>query len=152
MDDADIRALVATLDTQSKAERDAVWQRLDPLGARALPFLGERFAQAKHLDVRREIAFHCIRHARVDQAAFEIGMLAVADRSGVVRYRGLCVLAYSLRRDALPALGKLLAHPDPKTVADARAGIDAIRSQDHHRFVDRLHSGRTFWEVNPGDR
>jgi hypothetical protein len=45
----------------------------------------------------------------------------------------------------------LLRHSDADTVADAKAAIDAIRSRNHHYFVDRSHSGRSFWEVNSGD-
>jgi hypothetical protein len=69
-----------------------------------------------------------------------------------VRYRGCCILAYSLRRDAVPALQQLLSHSDTKTADDAMAAIDAIKHRNHHYFVDRDHSGRMFWEVQPGDR
>jgi hypothetical protein len=68
-----------------------------------------------------------------------------------VRYRACGLLAYSLRADALPELEPLLGHRDQRTVEDARAAIDAIRSHNHHFFVDRGHSGRSFWEVNKGD-
>jgi hypothetical protein len=38
-----------------------------------------------------------------------------------------------------------------RTVEDARAAIDAIARKNHHYFVDRTHSGRSFWVVNPED-
>jgi hypothetical protein len=38
-----------------------------------------------------------------------------------------------------------------KTPADAVAAIEAILKKNHHLFVDRSHSGKTFWQVNAGD-
>jgi hypothetical protein len=60
-------------------------------------------------------------------------------------------VAYSQRPEALSHLKVLLAHPDARTVEDAKAAIDAISSRNHHYFVDRGHSGRSFWQVNEGD-
>jgi HEAT repeat protein len=151
MDDQTIRALVASFDTKDNAVRDAAWQQLRGLGERVLPFFEEFFPRARRLEARRDIAFHCIGHARTNEVAFRIGLAAIADRSTIVRYRGCCILAYSLRRDALPALQELLAHSDAKTAEDARAAIDAIRNGNHHYFVDRGHSGQMFWEVKPAE-
>jgi hypothetical protein len=103
------------------------------------------------LEGRRAILFHTIKHARTSEAAFQLGVAALADRASIVRYRACGVLAYSLRRDALPHLHALTAHKDQKTAGDARAAIDAIERQNHHYFVDRDHTGQTFWEVNEGD-
>jgi len=63
----------------------------------------------------------------------------------------LAIIAYSQRRDLLPALLPLLDHRDKKTQADAAAAIDAIEQQNHHYWMDRDHSGRMFWVVNPSD-
>jgi hypothetical protein len=151
MSDDRIRALVASLDTKDNAVRDAARHQLREFGERVLPFFEEFFPRAKRLEARRDMAFHCIGYARTSEAAFRIGLAAIADRSTVVRYRGCCILAYALRRDALPALEALLSHPDAKTADDARAAMDAIRNRNHHFFVDRGHSGQMFWEVRPGD-
>jgi hypothetical protein len=147
MNDDTIRALVARLDTKENSVRDEAWSQLRDLGERVMPFFEEFFPLAKKLEARRDMAFHAIRHARTNEAAFRIGLLAIADKSSVVRYRGCCVLAYSLRRDALTALQSLLRHRDVKTVDDAKAAIDAIEHGNHHYFVDRGHSGQMFWEV-----
>jgi len=152
MYDADLLALVASFNSKDPSIRDAVWQQLGELSERPLPLLEQLFHTAKLKDVRRDIAFHAIRHARTNESAFRIGLAAITDKSTIVRYRGCCVLAYSLRHDALPALQPLLRHPDAKTVDDAKAAIDAIESRNHHFFVDRQHSGRLLWEVNPTDR
>src|SRR5688500_2447612 len=40
---------------------------------------------------------------------------------------------------------------DPKTSGYAPASIEAIRRQNHHLFIDRDASGRSYWVVNPED-
>jgi hypothetical protein len=151
MSDDDIRKAVAALSSKSVAAEEAAWAQLRELGEQVLPFFEEVFASTKRLEGRRSIAFHSMRYARKSDIAFRIGLAAIEDRSSVVRYRGCCILAYSLRADALPHLKKLLAHSDNKTREDATAAIDAIEHGNHHLFVDRSHSGQSFWEVNPGD-
>ena len=148
MQDIDLRDLVTAFHTKDDATREALWRQLREHGERVMPLFAELFPIAKWFQVRREIAFHAIRFARVSDDAFAIGRMAVEDKSSIVRYRGCCVLAYSLRPDALPALEKLLGHPDPRTDDDVRAAIDAIRSRNHHYFVDRGHTGRSFWLVD----
>jgi hypothetical protein len=89
---------------------------------------------------------HCVRWCD------PVGLAALADRSTVVRYRACGLCAYPLRQDALPGLRLLVSHKDKRTSEDAAAAIDAIEQQNHHLFVDREHSGRSFWVINEGDR
>jgi hypothetical protein len=151
MDEAQIKALVRQLDTKDRAAEETAWAQLRPLGIAVVPYLAEFYPDAKKLAGRRAIVFHAIKHARTSEAAFQLGIAALGDRALAVRYRACSVLAYSLRRDALPHLKALLSHHDPKTAADARAAIDAIERKNHHYFVDRGHTGQMFWEVNDGD-
>lgn len=151
MEDQEIQFLVASMDTKDNIARENAWLKLRDLGDRVAPFFEEFFPRAKKLQARRDIAFHCIRFARGSESAYRIGLMAIRDKSTIVRYRGCCILAYALRRDALPALQSLLNHSDSKTAEDARAAIDAIKSGNHHYFMDRQHSGKTKWQVNPND-
>jgi len=151
MDESQIKELVRRLDTSDRAQEEAAWEELRPLGAAVVPYLAAAYPSMKKREGRRAVVFHAIRHARTTEAAFQLGIAALNDRASIVRYRACCVLAYSLRTDAIPQLEKLLTHKDEKTVADVRAAIDAIKCQNHHFFVDREHSGRQFWRVNDGD-
>lgn len=151
MGETQIRTLVRQMDTADAAVLQTVWEQLRPLGETVVPYFLELYPQTKKMQGRRDMVYHTIRFARTSEAAFQLGIAALNDRSGVVRYRACSVLAYSLRRDAVPLLDPLLTHKDQKTVADAQAALDAIRHQNHHYFIDREHSGRTYWEVNKGD-
>jgi hypothetical protein len=151
MDDLKIRELVKSLDTTSTGDQEATWAQLHPLGVDVVPFLANAYGSTKKAQGRVALAFHAIRYARVSQAAFELGILALNDKATLVRYRACCICAYSLRADAIPHLRELLHHSDAKTVEDAAAAIDAIKSKNHHYFIDRSHSGTSFWTVNPED-
>ena len=151
MDDARIRALVAQLDIANPAEENAAWNELKSLGDSVVPHLADQYPRARRWQQRVALVFHSIRFARQSNAAFQLGLNALDDRSYMVRYRACGLLAYSLRREALPALQKLLAHSDTRTVEDARAAMEAVTRNNHHYFVDRTHSGRSFWVVNPED-
>jgi hypothetical protein len=146
-----VRRLVGMLDTSRGADSEAAWQELRELGSDVVPWLLQAFPGFRTWQGRTALVFHAIRYARTSEEAFQLGVLGCRDRSYMVRYRACGLLAYSQRADAKPFLEALLSHRDVRTVEDARAAIDAIRSRNHHRFVDRDRSGRTFWHVNEGD-
>jgi len=148
MNEGKVRALVAAMDTANSAQAENAWSQLRDLGESVVPFLAEAYPRFRKAQGLVALVFHAIRHARTSEAAFQLGLSALQDRATLVRYRACGLLAYSLRQDAIPHLEGLLNHADDKTIADARAAIDAIRNQNHHYFVDRNHSGRSFWQVN----
>lgn len=151
MDDWKIRELVKSLDTASASDQEAAWVQLRPLGVDVVPFLADAFSSTKKAQGRAALVFHAIRYARISQTAFELGIRALNDKATLVRYRACGICAYSLRADAIPYLTELLKHSDPKTAVDAAAAIDAIKRKNHHYFIDRSHSGMSFWTVNPED-
>jgi hypothetical protein len=151
MDNLQIRELVKKLDTTSALDQEAAWTLLRPLGIDVVPFLADAFDSTKKAQGRVALVFHAIRFARISQTAFELGIRALKDKATLVRYRACGICAYSLRADAIPYLNELLKHADAKTVEDAIAAIDAIKRRNHHYFIDRSHSGSSFWTVNPED-
>jgi hypothetical protein len=85
------------------------------------------------------------RFSRESEVAFRMGTVAVRDRAYAVRHYGCALLAYSLRADSLPILISLLKHTDRRTVKDAKAAIDAIKSKNYNFVKDRDHSGKIHW-------
>jgi hypothetical protein len=147
----EIRALVRRLDTTSARDEEEAWAELRGLGVTVVPCLVEAYRTFKKAKGRVSLVFHATRHARTSEEAFRLGVEALSDKATLVRYRACGLVAYSQRPEALSHLKVLLAHPDARTVEDAKAAIDAISSRNHHYFVDRGHSGRSFWQVNEGD-
>lgn len=151
MEPARIREHILRFQSDFQAEREDAWQKLKPLNALVVPHFLEAYPVLKRAQARVSLLFYATGFARVSEEAFRLGLLGCQDRASLVRYRACGLLAYSLRSEALPALDALLGHSDRKTSADAIAAGDAIRSGNHHYFVDRQHSNKTFWVVNPGD-
>ena len=148
----EVRATVARLDTASWRDAEEAWNALRPLGASVVPYLREAYPKFRKWQGRVNLVYHAVQHARNSEDAFALGVMALADKATLVRYRACSVLAYSLRDEAITPLEALLDHSDTRTAEDAAAAIDAIRHRNHPYFVDRSHSGRSFWQVNDGDR
>jgi hypothetical protein len=147
----EIREQVRRLDTTSVRQEQEAWGRVRELGVAAVPYLAEAYPSFRKWQGRASLVFHCTRHARVSEEAFRLGLLALADKAAQVRFRACSLLAYAQKQEALPRLEALLDHADPRTVADAKAAVDAITRRNHHYFVDRDHTGRAFWQVTEGD-
>ena len=152
MTPTEIRAVVQRLNSTTVAGEEAAWSELRGLGEAVVPYLREAYPTFKRWQGRVSLVYHSIRYARVSEDAFQLGLQALGDRATGVRYRACGLLAYSLRADALFRLNQLLQHEDANTIADAQAAITAIKKRNHHLFVDRDGSGRSFWVVNEEDR
>lgn len=148
----EIETQVMKLDTSSARASEEAWQKLKPLGKGVVRYFAKAYPLFRKAQGRVSLVFHSIGYARNSEEAFQLGVAALRDKATLVRYRACGLLAYSLRKDALPYLQDASHHSDNKTAEDARAAIDAIRKQNHHLFVDRDHSGRIEWVVNEGDR
>jgi hypothetical protein len=146
-----IRDVLRRFDSADAATRDEAWKQL-PAGRAALPFLREAFPQTRRMEARISMVYEATFFARVSEDAFQLGLLALRDRSKYVRDRACGVLAYSLRDDALPALRPLLRAVDELTCKAAEGAVDAIKHQSHHLYWDQDGpQGQTFWVVNRGD-
>ncbi|TBR40484.1 MULTISPECIES: hypothetical protein [Dyella] len=116
-----------------------------------VPRLIECYPRVRRASGRAAILFWLPRFAREREDVVQLARLALIDATCQVRSEACSILAYSLRYDMLDDLVPLLDHAHPKTRDDAAAAIDAIGSRNHHYYVDRAHTGATFWGVRAGD-
>jgi hypothetical protein len=147
VDEARIQALLTKLNTARSLDEEQAWEQLRTLGEKVVPHLEQAYPKMSKWQGRVSLVFHSTQFARSSESAFRLGLVALQDRSFMVRYRACGLLAYSLRREALSALKPLLKHPGHRTVEDAEAAISAIEEQNHHLFVDRDRTGQIFWNV-----
>jgi hypothetical protein len=145
MDDERIETLVKAFSTSRRPEIDAAWVVADSMGDDLLTLFAGAFPRIRKSEGRASIMRYVGRFSRESEIAFRLGTVAVQDRAYAVRHYGCALLAYSLRADALPILLSVLKHADRRTVEDARAAIDAIKSKNHNYFKDRDHSGKILW-------
>jgi hypothetical protein len=100
----EIREQVRRLDTSSVRQEQEAWGRLRELGLAVVPYLAEAYPSFRKWQGRASLVFHCIRHARVSDEAFRLGLLALSDKAAHVRYRACSLLAYAQRPEAMPRL------------------------------------------------
>lgn len=138
----DVERLLDRLDgSGSDLEWKAVLELRSRLGGSLPDRLLPRYLLAKRWPVRSSCVYHAVRYAKTSNAAVDLALLAVKDKSKVVRYEACMLLACSQRKDILPRLRDLLATTNEDTKADLLAAIDAIESQNQNFFVDPEHSG-----------
>lgn len=102
----------------------------------------QKYQRANKAKERSACVHNATRYAKDSQAAFELGIQALRDRSKHTRHLACLLLAWSLREDALESLYDAEElYTDDDTLEDIRAAIDAIDNQNSNYFVDRDHSG-----------
>ena len=136
----DTQSMLAFLDgSGSEVERSAIAllrQRSD------LPqLLLGKYKLSRRWGARAACVYYSLPYARESSFALELGVTALGDKSKVVRYRATMLLAFAQSPEALGPLRALIDRG--LSVEDARAAMDAIKSKNHHYFVDREHSGNT---------
>lgn len=148
MKEVEIIELIKKLDTTNTVEQERYWSEIKELNIDLPKYFLLSYPRFKKWQGRVHLVFHCIKYARKSESAFELGIEALSDKATLVRYRGASLLAYSLRKDAIPHLKKNLGHHDIDTRNDAKRAIKAIKKQNHHLFME----GRaTTWNVNQDD-
>lgn len=146
-----IEEAVNRLDQKSSNAIDEAWSELRPLGFGVVPYLRAAYPRFRQSAGRCALVYYSVRYARIGTDAVELGLAALGDRAKIVRYRACGLLAYSLNLKALAPLVAMQDDPDSLVRSSAEAAVLAIRHGNHHLFVDRDLSGRSFWHVNPGD-
>ena len=127
-------------------ERQAIVQLRLSLGPNYVDALWHLYRSSRSNGVRAACIYYCFEQARTNQAATELAVLALGDRSKIVRYRACQLLAYSLDRVLLPRLDAIRKGIPKDSLADLDAAIDAIANQNQNYFLDRTHTGNIFME------
>lgn len=149
--DAEVRRLTELL-KQAAESWDPIRVRLKALGPECWPAaLMERYRESTRWGDRFDCVNAAIWEVRASETARALGVLALGDRSYVVRERANMILAYSLHTAVIPDLRQALA---TEQRADLRKSLDnaihAIERQDHTRYLDRTdRPGKTYFSVEP---
>jgi hypothetical protein len=146
--DHQIMELVKRLDTSKTLEQDEIWFEIKKKEIDVPYYFLNAYPLFKKWQGRIHLVFSCIKHARISENAFQLGILALNDKASLVRYRAAALLAYSLREDAIPYLQKNLLHKDLQTAKDSERAIQAIQQKNHHIFM-KNRADR--WIVNEED-
>lgn len=140
--------LLDNIDGSGSDQEYTAIAELRKLGDELPTLLLKKYKSSRKWQVRSSCVYHSIRYSRSVQDAVQLGLEALSDKSKVVRYRACMLLAYSLRKEAIPYLEELKKSSDSETLSNANAAIDAIIHQNSNYFIDRDHSGKMTLTVN----
>ena len=142
-----IRKVLDALDHSSSLRRTNVRDiLLAQFGPDIIPVCMEKFADTP-AEYRADLVRFVLRYAQTDPRAVGFAILALNDRSRMVRHNACAVLAYSLNPAVLEALNPLLNHADESTRDDAARAIAAIKAGNHNKF----YPGHSGWGIFPDD-
>lgn len=135
MDKGNICLTFNRLDTVDEIEQASVWNEIKQMSV-DIPFnLHYFYPTFKKWQGRAFLLNKGIHYVRESEDAYKVGIAALNDKSSIVRYRAIELLAYAQRKEAIPFLEKLLAHSDISTQEHTKRAIHALKKQNHHLFL-----------------
>jgi hypothetical protein len=147
----EVRAALRRADQSSGDLIEDCWlsPALRPLEAELLPAVIEQYRSTYHWRARATLLHNVTGLAPTHDAAVELGVEALGDRSVEVRYRACGLLAYSGHPEAAEHLGRLARAGDAQTAQYARAALEALAARDLAPFT-ALDAPRRRFHFLPG--
>lgn len=140
MEPSEIETQLRKLDGRGSDEEYMAVKILSALGDEFPALLLKKYRDSSKWGERVSCVYHAIKYAKSNDAAYQLGVEAIKDKSKKVRYRACMLLAVAQRQEAISSLESLSKDSDSKE--DARAAIDSIKHKNHNFFADRKHSGK----------
>jgi HEAT repeat protein len=124
MNEDEIHECLTALDGRSaQGEYEAI-ARLEASGINVPELLLRRYRTSRRWSDRALCLRLCTRYAKSDEPAFHLGILALDDRSKIVRQKACLLLAATQSKEAVGHLERLLS--DPGCRENATSAIRAI--------------------------
>ena len=124
MDDEKLQKYLAYLDGRSPGSEYQAIAKLEEQGADIPKLLTKRYKVSRRWSDRALCIFHCIEYAKSNDVAYQLGIMALQDRSRTVRRRACALLSVAQNQEAIEHLEKLLL--DETLQGDALAAINAL--------------------------
>lgn len=127
MGDEKLNGYLAYLDGRSPGGEHQAIKKMEELGVDIPNLLARRYKISRRWSDRALCISHCIEHSKTSDIAYELGILALQDRSRTVRRAACRLLTAAQKHEAIEQLEKLLA--DEASKDDAEAAISALTKQ-----------------------
>lgn len=124
MSNEEIYKYLNYLDGRASTDHNEALVKLEALGANIPDLLLKKYKISRRWSDRASCVNHCIEYAKTNEDAYQIGIIALHDKSKTVRRRACKLLAVAQRKEAIEHLQELLS--DETSRDDAKAAIDAL--------------------------
>jgi HEAT repeat protein len=90
----------------------------------------KRYKFSRRWADRASCVHHCMKYAKTNEDAYQVGIIALQDKSKTVRHQACMLLSAASKKNAIEPLEKLLS--DEASRDDAAAAIDVLLNLDHN--------------------
>ena len=124
MNDEKLHEYLAFLDGRSSAGMQEGIEKLEALGIDIPSLMMKQYKISRRWADRTSCVYHCIKYAKTHEDAYQVGIIALRDKSKTVRHQACMVLSAAQRKEAIEHLEELLS--DETSRDDAVAAIDLL--------------------------
>jgi hypothetical protein len=120
----EVHKYLTYLDGRSPSDEHEAIAKLDALGADIPGLMMKRYKISRRWSDRASCVKHCIKYAKTNKDAYQIGITALRDKSKLVRHKACMLLSVAQKKEAIEHLKDLLS--DEASREDAVAAIDVL--------------------------
>ena len=124
MNNEGVHEYLAYLDGRSSAGMQEGIEKLEALGVDIPSLMMKRYKFSRRWADRTSCVYQCIKYAKTNEDAYQVGIIALKDKSKTVRHQACMLLSAAQNNDAIEHLEELLS--DEASRNDAMAAIDVL--------------------------
>jgi hypothetical protein len=125
-----VHEYLAYLDGRSPAGMQEGIEKLEALGVDIPDLMMKRYKFSRRWADRTSCVYHCIKYAKTNKDAYQLGIIALQDKSKTVRHQACILLSVAQKKEAIEHLEELLS--DEASRDDAAAAIDVLLNLNHN--------------------
>ena len=129
MNNEGVHQYLAYLDGRSPAGMQEGIEKLEALGVDIPDLMMKRYKFSRRWADRTSCVYHCIEYAKTNEDAYQVGIIALKDKSKTVRHQACLLLSAAQKPEAIEHLEELLS--DEASRDGALAAIDALVNLNH---------------------
>jgi hypothetical protein len=119
-----VHEYLAYLDGRSAAGMQDGIEKLEALGVDIPDLMMKRYKFSRRWADRASCVYHCIKYAKTNGDAYQVGIIALQDKSKTVRHQACLLLSAAQKKEAIEHLEELIS--DEASRDDAVAAIDVL--------------------------
>ena len=124
MNNEGVHEYLAYLDGRSPADMHEGIEKLEALGVDIPDLMMKRYKFSRRWADRASCVHHCMKYAKTNEDAYQVGIIALKDKSKTVRHQACMLLSAAQKPEAIEHLEELLS--DEASRDGAVAAIDAL--------------------------
>lgn len=120
----EVHEYLAYLDGRSSAGMHEGIEKLEASGVDIPGLMMKRYKISRRWADRASCVYHCMKYAKTHEDAYQLGIIALQDKSKSVRHRACILLSATQRKEAVEHLELLLS--DETSADEALAAMDVL--------------------------